>query len=717
MGAAEENGGDAAASRVARKNAFAGRYQIGRVIGSGAVSVVLAAREIATDRLVAIKLLTNLGPVQVERFVREAKVTVGLKSEHIVEVLDAGVDRDQPYLVMERLKGMDFGRLIAKLGPQPTELVADYLLQVCDALSRAHRKGIVHRDIKASNLFVHSRPNGSIVKVLDFGISTRGHRHEREHTLTASETVLGSPPYMSPEQIQDPSSVDARADIWSLGVVAYRLISGRFPFNATTVRGMLEAVSGAPPLSLQASGIDVPEAMDRAIMRCLQRRCEDRFRNVGELAAAIEPLASEPWQRLVARITTRSGETPIVVDPSTDEPGTLTVDTVAPVRPSAHPTAPEISLDDAPTVVSPPPVAPPSRDDAAPADRHSVSPTVATRELEPAPRRLQHKVVLAVALASLLGGPMLATALRKVPNASASTLARSPQNIAAEPPRAGSPAGNEAPPAAPVAPPSCPEGMVTVSGGRFFMGSDEGRPAERPAHGVSVTRFCIDRLEVTAGAYKACSDRGDCKRAGTSNRWAGLRTKLARSRDPSCDGHASGRENHPMNCVDWSMADRFCRAEGKRLPTEAEWEFAARGSDGRTYPWGEQSPSANHVNACGSDCLAWLAKHGGESDGALPGSSDGFVTTSPVGAFPLGAAASGAQDMAGNVAEWVADWYAEYSGDDQVDPQGPALGKTRVIRGGAWSDGSAKALTSTSRARSAPEVRSHSVGFRCAKTP
>jgi formylglycine-generating enzyme required for sulfatase activity len=256
--------------------------------------------------------------------------------------------------------------------------------------------------------------------------------------------------------------------------------------------------------------------------------------------------------------------------------------------------------------------------------------------------------------------------------------------------------------------------MALVPGGRFFMGSDDDLPAERPAHNVALRAYCMDKLEVTTAAYRACSDRGDCKRAGRTNKWPDMTAKDARTYDPQCNDIES-RATHPINCVDWNMADRFCRAEGKRLPTEAEWEFAARGSDGRKYPWGDAAPSVKHLNACGAECAAWGKKHGASLD-ALFTESDGWATTAPVGSFPRGASRWGIEDMVGNVWEWVADYYAPYRDTDEEDPTGPASGATRAMRGGAWNGAYVDWVRPSFRFHSAADTRSHGVGFRCAKT-
>jgi formylglycine-generating enzyme required for sulfatase activity len=263
--------------------------------------------------------------------------------------------------------------------------------------------------------------------------------------------------------------------------------------------------------------------------------------------------------------------------------------------------------------------------------------------------------------------------------------------------------------------------MIHIPGGEYFMGADDGPEPEHPAHHVMLSPFCIDRFEVTVAKYKACSDRGACKRAGTANEWAGISEHDHKVFDPLCNARElEGRPNHPINCVDWDMAEQYCAAEphGARLPTEAEWEFAARGPDGRMYPWGDEQPSPAHLNACGLECVAWgKANHVEET--AMYQADDGFPNTAPVGSFPAGKSRYGVQDVAGNVWEWVADFYAPYpkkGGDMPDNPKGPTTGTERVIRGGSWNGKDPAWVRPTFRFRGMPTDRSYGIGFRCAKT-
>jgi formylglycine-generating enzyme required for sulfatase activity len=183
--------------------------------------------------------------------------------------------------------------------------------------------------------------------------------------------------------------------------------------------------------------------------------------------------------------------------------------------------------------------------------------------------------------------------------------------------------------------------------------------------------------------------------------------------NPLCNVGKAGREKHPINCVDWKMASTYCAWRKARLPTEAEWEFAARGSSQRTFPWGDDPPSKTRLNACGSECVAW----GKENEQAMQlmfDGDDGFPATAPVGSFPDGKSSAGVLDLAGNVWEWTADWYAPYTADDATDPKGPATGDKRVVRGGAFNGWMADWLKPAWRWKSGPDTYNHAIGFRCA---
>ncbi len=331
----------------------------------------------------------------------------------------------------------------------------------------------------------------------------------------------------------------------------------------------------------------------------------------------------------------------------------------------------------------------------------SLRPTA--QSFAPAPARPLVRVALAASAVGLVAAFVGITIVR------ARTASPRPQNAAA--PLAVPPS----PPPPPL--PSCPSGMIEVPGGKFFMGSDDDLDLEKPAHRVSLGRFCIDRFEVTTADYKACSDRGECKRASRTNEWEAITEHDHKVFDPLCNvREPESLGTHPINCVTWEMAQTYCGAQDKRLPTEAEWELAARGPDGRKYPWGDDDPGPSFLNACGKECLAWEKRNHVE-EGAMYDADDGWVHTAPVGSFPRGASRYGVEDVVGNVWEWVADWHAPYTAEEQVDPRGPKSGEKRVMRGGAWNGAFDAWVRPTFRFGADPGNKSYGVGFRCARLP
>jgi formylglycine-generating enzyme required for sulfatase activity len=252
------------------------------------------------------------------------------------------------------------------------------------------------------------------------------------------------------------------------------------------------------------------------------------------------------------------------------------------------------------------------------------------------------------------------------------------------------------------------------------MGADDGSTSEKPAHKVSLSPYCLAKYEVTTSEYKQCSDSGECKRAAATNDWDGIEGHDREVYDPLCNiTDPVGKGKHPINCVDWQMATDYCRAQAGRLPTEAEWEFAARGPDGRRYPWGDEEPSGKRINACGSECVAWGKAHGVKLT-AMYKSSDEWPATAPVGSFPDGQSRYGVYDVVGNVWEWVGDWYGAYDTktptSPPVDPEGPRAGSLRVIRGGGFNNSDSSCVRPSFRFKQAPTSRTYATGFRCAKS-
>lgn len=279
-----------------------GKYRVERILGTGGMGVVALVHHLQLDEPMAMKFLQPRATIEqpgvVHRFLREAQAAVKLKGEHICRIFDVGrLESGAPYMVMEYLQGLDLGDFLRQYGAQPMVVVVDIMRQACAALAEAHAMGIVHRDVKPTNFFLTQRQNGTpLVKLLDFGISKASAHDDLE--LTAAQTMLGTPAYMSPEQLRSSKAVDARTDIWALGVVLYELASGRRPFTGDTFSALCLKIALEPPPPLP---VPVPPAFEAVVMRCLQKEPGDRFQTVTELAHALEPFhqaAGSPLMRL-----------------------------------------------------------------------------------------------------------------------------------------------------------------------------------------------------------------------------------------------------------------------------------------------------------------------------------------------------------------------------------------------------------------------------------
>jgi formylglycine-generating enzyme required for sulfatase activity len=559
-----------------------------------------------------------------------------------------------PYMVLEWLEGATLESVLddekARGLPPRTMLEAVRLLDPAgEALAIAHRKGVAHRDVKPGNIFVLGDPRGDAA-VKILDFGIAKVISEAQRQAGALTTTSSALTSFTPAYgAPEQFSRSHGATGPWTDVFAFALI-------------LVETLTGKPPLDghdLVQLSVASQDPTTRPTPRAFGIQVSDETEAVFARALAVKPTdrwqtVGEMWnalkQSLQMETTPGSRASPVVAN-ATD--------------PAAQPGQPE-------------------------------------------PGRSRVPVVpIAVGVAVIGVGLGVFTFSRHSPGppaqaAQASALSLSP---AALPSASAS--------ATPV-PRPCPTGMIAITGGSFFMGSDEGLPMEKPSHRVMLSPFCIDKYEVTTERYKACSEAGRCRRAGTTNDYDGLTDKERKALDPLCNAKdPEGRAKHPINCVDWDMADKYCREQKKRLPTEAEWEFSARGPDGRKYPWGDEDPTAGLLNACGTECAAWGKKNGLEQK-AMYEADDGFPNTAPVGSFPKGASRYGVEDVVGNVWEWVADWYGPYGPDDETDPKGPDKGEARVIRGGAWNGSYPSWVRPTFRYRNAPTARTHGIGFRCA---
>ncbi|HVJ20330.1 MAG TPA: serine/threonine-protein kinase, partial [Polyangiaceae bacterium] len=286
---------------------LAGKYRVEKVLGVGGMGVVVAATHLQLDERVALKFLlpeTAQNGEAVARFAREARAAVKIKSEHVARVSDVGtLETGAPYMVMEYLTGSDLSERLRAQGPLPITEAVELLLQACAALAEAHGLGIVHRDLKPGNLFLTRRANGSpCIKILDFGISKMGGSGASDLGMTSTSTVMGSPLYMSPEQMTSAKDVDLRTDIWAMGVILYELVSGRVPFEAESLGQLCGMILTQPPRPLLELRPDVPPGLLQVIERCLVKDRTHRFGSVSELGAALLPFAPHDAARSYERI-------------------------------------------------------------------------------------------------------------------------------------------------------------------------------------------------------------------------------------------------------------------------------------------------------------------------------------------------------------------------------------------------------------------------------
>jgi serine/threonine-protein kinase len=271
---------------------LAGKYRVERVLGQGGMGVVVAATQLDLGRLVALKFLLDDSAERAEvvaRFLREARIVGALRSEHVAKVYELGqLENGAPYMAMEYLEGADLSRTLRERGPLHFAEASSFVRQACEAIAEAHASGVVHRDLKPANLFLTARPNGgALIKVLDFGISKSLALTAAEQSMTKTTTMMGSPHYMSPEQMVRPKAVDLRTDIWSLGVILHELVTDDVPFHGETLAALTLNVHHEEAPVIANVNPHVPAAYQAIVTRCLQKDRERRFVSAVELSHAL----------------------------------------------------------------------------------------------------------------------------------------------------------------------------------------------------------------------------------------------------------------------------------------------------------------------------------------------------------------------------------------------------------------------------------------------
>ena len=690
-----------------------------------------------------------------------------------------------PFIVMEWLDGKPLDIVLyeeTRRGMAPRDLheAVALLEPAAVAFETCHARGIAHRDIKPGNLIVMGDPRGPnpFVKVLDFGIAKVMAEHAAQNTaaaMTGKEITAFTPNYGAPEQFsRSHGATGPWTDVFAMALIAVEVMRGGAPSLDGADFLQLGMASRDPQRrpTPRTFGVPVPDAVEAVFQRALATDPEHRFKTMGQFWSALHHAMfpdAPSWTQStggVGRMSSPYGvasqappgpQTPLPqaprapsfgAPPPVSAPGAMAPQGASyPGGPASYPGAPASYQGGPGSYQQPPGSYPQAAYPGGPASYPGapmqpggvpVHPTTAGSPgfrqppgfptgapftgSAPAPAS-SSRVGLLIGLAAigLVGGGFAAYRI----------LGASPNGgpaASADPTGTAAPTATAAPSssagAAPARLTECPAGMVLVPGGKFYMGSDEPTfKLWQPSHKVTLDTFCIDIHEVTAGDYKACSDKGECKRPDPVPDYPKSDSTSQPDHDKArtalaefCNFGKEGRDKHPINCVSWPMAEEYCRVNDRRLPTEAEWEFAARGSDGRKFPWGDDAVREGHMNACGKECNAWEKSKGLKLTPAMYAVDDGYPGTAPVGSFPEGKTKFGSFDFVGNVWEWTADYFEIYKPDEVLNPKGAPNGDKRAIRGGGFNGGVALWLNPAFRYHQVPDARAPALGFRCART-
>ena len=661
-----------------------GRYRIIRQIGGGGQALVYLAEDTNLGSLRAIKELTpdpNASPqerqVAYDQFQREAQILAGLNHPNLARVWDHFRVGGNAYLVMDYIDGQTLQEIVDQTsGFLPEAAVLRWAGQLCDVLDYLHRQHppIIFRDLKPSNVMLD---RSDTVKLIDFGIV----RHFKAGK-TADTVSMGTPGYAPLEQ-HGQGQTDARSDIYALGATLYHLLTRHEPEPAPA------RVLPGQPDPLRPARVHNPKirpTTEAGLAKAMAVDPNQRFQSALEMKQALLGALTAPTPAVtIPRPAARRGiefRWPLL--------GLAAVFVVliwflmGRGEPGPRPT-PTVVL--ATSTATPPPGLTASRTPT-PMPTHTAAPT---------------------------------------PTSQPPTPTATPTPTLQPPTPTATPTLTPEPPIPTKALPTVVPGreqvwekdgsvMVYVPAGEFLMGSPEGEGDydEHPQHTVYLSAFWIDQTEVTneqfarfvdATGYSTDAEKGGWGWGRTGSEWKQIEGTDWRHPDGP-ETNIADKMDHPVVQISWNDAHAYCQWAGKRLPTEAEWEKAARGTEGRKYPWGETFDSSR-LNFCDANC---------EFDHKDSGADDGYQRTAPVASYPAGASPCGALDMAGNVWEWCLDWYDAnyYARSPQRHPQGPDSGWGRVLRGGSW-DNTPGYLRSADRFGYWPAFRFNGIGFRCAQ--
>jgi len=662
------------------------------------MGIVYLAHDPVLAREVAIKTLnlTDLSdPAERdalrERLGREARAAAALSHAGIVAIYDVIQKGDVVGLVMERVSGYTLAQLLASRNPPDVDTTLRIIREAGAALDYAHRKGIVHRDIKPANLMLDE---AATLKIADFGIA----KITSSHTRTQSDQgmVVGTAGYMAPEQLRG-APVDGRADQFSLAVVAYELLAHRRPFVADSLISLTHQVVFEQPPALSAVRPGLGSTVDAVLLTALAKDPAARYPSCSAFAADLQA-------HIAAGMTQPTTAYPPNYPPPTYRPGPPTPVTGQPI--TYHP------MTGQPITGHPITGYPITGQQVTGQSATAQAVTYQTASSPPA-RRKSSWVTWTLAILLFIGGvaamvfgvttyldrrpaeePVKPLSEPKAPKAEPKTEPKTGPKAEAQPK-----AEEKTGPAAVVKKPASiirlnpKDGLkyAHIPAGTFMMGCDSAEAdcgnLAKPQHRVTIGKdFWMSQTETTAGAYKifARATHRELPRAPKFNP------------DWSLD-------DHPMVEVSWEDATAYCSWAGGRLPTEAEWEYAARGGSATACPWGD-APSHEYANY-------GQGTGGSDEKGAMEG-RDQWLYTSPVASFPPNG--FHLYDMLGNAGEWCADWFGAqfYSRSPEKDPMGPSTGVARVMRGGSWQS-PPKFIRASFRGNRKPEERGTTSGFRC----
>jgi serine/threonine protein kinase/formylglycine-generating enzyme required for sulfatase activity len=671
-----------------------GGYTLLRKLGEGGMGAVFLAEDKNKQKF-AMKILAqrlNDDPEFLRRFQREAKAALRLKHENIVSAVAVGEDLNTHFYVMEYCDGQPLDKLLKRERLLEANQALKIVIEVARGLKHAHDNKIIHRDIKPANIFMASSGQttlGSaadlgVARILDLGLSK--HIGDSEQSFaTQTGVIMGTPHYISPEQANSDKNIDGRTDIYSLGATFYHLVTGETPFNADTSPMIIMKHLTAQLPNPQDLRPEIPDAVARVIQLMMARHPDDRYSDCGELLADLDHVAKGEMPRR----TISEERSSILARKNTTTLGDMTQQGF----------------------------------------KRGATPGGETIELQPArSNTVRNALIAGVAVATLGFAGFVILAFGQSPAASKQPLvADKPIEKKDVAPEKKDPPLSKPPQPAPIAEPSAENALelapgvklefVLAKAGEFEMGSDR-FGGSGPAHRVRITRpFYIGKFEITVAQMRAFCDEAKFKTEAEQlpqtsgiNKGKWERYQPYNWRNP---GYKQD-DTHPAVAITLNDAHEFCRwlsqKSGKtvRLPTEAEWEYAARGPNGLIFPWGElwEANSANVADKSLKD-TGFEMKFGGTPD------DDGVPYTAPVGFFKKTKTWCGAYDLHGNVWEWVEDYFAPYTSEMLIDPKGPPKSESFIIRGGSWNANHPEANAVRRVARPASD-KSVALGFRVA---